>query len=258
MWSRAELKERAKNALRQNYWKTVLVTLIVFFIGGATTTFNFSSKSSDSDVFSEFEQIWEENFSSAPAFEFDTIYMTTGGEASPDFGGEDDFPNEESAMIDFGELSDMEYSDQHDFEDVSDVYLKGYKDGYSGQERVTIEAGDYSDGYNDGVLDNYAQNVLNEDAFLEDTFIDSDISYLEDGAFGVSSTTGNFTENSSGIAIVGRMLVIILVVAVVALIGGVFFSVLIFNPLEVGTERFFVQNLNTPAEMKKIILIKML
>ena len=78
MWSRSQLKERAKNALRQNYWKTVLVTLIVFLIGGATTTFNFKDSNddnSDSDFFYEFEQIWENNSASDNLLEFDTIYL---------------------------------------------------------------------------------------------------------------------------------------------------------------------------------------
>lgn len=35
MWSRAYLKEKAKFALKRNYWRIVLVTLIVFLIGGA-------------------------------------------------------------------------------------------------------------------------------------------------------------------------------------------------------------------------------
>ena len=146
----------------------------------------------------------------------------------------------------------MEYSDQHDFEDVSDVYLQGYKDGYSGEEPAITEDGDYSDGYNDGFLDNYAQNVLHEDAFFEDYFIDSDISYLEDGTFGVSSSVEDILEKSSTMAIAGMILVVVLVVGVIALIVGFLFSVVIYNPLEVGTERFFIQNLNTPAEVKEV------
>ena len=36
MWTREQLKNKAKIALRGNYWRVVLVTLIVFLIGGAT------------------------------------------------------------------------------------------------------------------------------------------------------------------------------------------------------------------------------
>ena len=51
MWSRAQLKERAKVALKRNYWKTVLVTLIVFLIGGATTDFGVTIEYEDLEAF---------------------------------------------------------------------------------------------------------------------------------------------------------------------------------------------------------------
>ena len=51
MWSRAQLKERAKFALKRNYWKTVLVTLIVFLIGGATTDFGVTIEYEDLEAF---------------------------------------------------------------------------------------------------------------------------------------------------------------------------------------------------------------
>jgi len=37
MWTRASLKEKAKTALSANYWRIILVTLIVFVIGGASS-----------------------------------------------------------------------------------------------------------------------------------------------------------------------------------------------------------------------------
>ncbi|MBD5454120.1 MAG: DUF975 family protein [Lachnospiraceae bacterium] len=36
MWTRKELKERAKEALKRNYWKVLLVTVILIMIGGGT------------------------------------------------------------------------------------------------------------------------------------------------------------------------------------------------------------------------------
>lgn len=38
MWTRTELKERAKEALKRNYWKAVLVSLLIIFIGGGTNS----------------------------------------------------------------------------------------------------------------------------------------------------------------------------------------------------------------------------
>lgn len=193
MWSRSQLKERAKNALRQNYWKTVLVTLIVFLIGGATTTFNFKDSNddnSDSDFFYEFEQIWENNSASDNLLEFDTIYMTIGGESNQDVG----------------EISDFEYSDQH---------------------------------------------------YREDDFMDSDVSYIEDTFGSINNYLENdaIWENSRVIGIAGIVVVVLLIVGVIALILGFLLSVLIYNPLEVGTERFFINNLNQPAEVKEITYV---
>ena len=34
MWTRKELKERGKEALKRNYWKVILVTVFLIMIGG--------------------------------------------------------------------------------------------------------------------------------------------------------------------------------------------------------------------------------
>ncbi len=47
MWSRSYLKEKAKIALGRNYWKIVLVTLIVFLIGGTSTDFGITVEYED-------------------------------------------------------------------------------------------------------------------------------------------------------------------------------------------------------------------
>lgn len=43
MWTRKELKERAKEALKRNYWKIVLVSLIGMLIGGSVSSTGASS-----------------------------------------------------------------------------------------------------------------------------------------------------------------------------------------------------------------------
>ena len=44
MWTRRELKERAKEALHRNYWKIVLVTALLFLLGCETGGFSLSKK----------------------------------------------------------------------------------------------------------------------------------------------------------------------------------------------------------------------
>lgn len=48
MWSRSELKSRAKEILNTNYWKAVLVSLIFSFVGGGSGGGGSSSASSSS------------------------------------------------------------------------------------------------------------------------------------------------------------------------------------------------------------------
>lgn len=47
MWTRKELKERAKEALKRNYWKIVLVSLIGMLIGGGLDSSGISGGGSD-------------------------------------------------------------------------------------------------------------------------------------------------------------------------------------------------------------------
>lgn len=69
MWTRAELKDRAKTAVRRNYWICVLVALILLvLVEGGGTTSNAVSSNSDSQssssvanqVLNEDGEIWDE------------------------------------------------------------------------------------------------------------------------------------------------------------------------------------------------------
>lgn len=59
MWSRSELKARAKEILNRNYWKAVLVSLILAFIGGSgggsASASSSSSTASDSKYYNIFK-----------------------------------------------------------------------------------------------------------------------------------------------------------------------------------------------------------
>lgn len=61
MWDRKELKDRAKGAFKQNYWKSVLVALILTLFGGDANRFftlssnNFSSFNGNSSMFDDEE-----------------------------------------------------------------------------------------------------------------------------------------------------------------------------------------------------------
>lgn len=216
MWSRAQLKEKAKMSLKANYWKALLVTLIVFVIGGASSSFNFElsdDNSSDSGIFEEFENFLEDE---NVVNQFSDVLIITGGEDK--------------------------YSDQYANDENSKEYIEGYYDGYNGDTPVTDVPGDYSDGYNDGVLDAQAESIYND--YYDDS-MDESLSDAFDSIFELQDYSRFF-------AFAGIVVVALLVVVLVAAVIGVFISAFVYNPLEVGTNRFFVKNLNEAAEVKEV------
>lgn len=60
MWSRSELKARAKEILNMNYWKAVLVSLIFAFVGGSGGGSASASTSSSATSNSEYYNIFED------------------------------------------------------------------------------------------------------------------------------------------------------------------------------------------------------
>ena len=225
MWSRAQLKEKAKMSLKANYWKVVLVTLIVFVIGGASTGIELDlsgnsesdpgildSYLEDADWIDELNDFLTITDSNDPAFEFDDVFLVTG---------------------------DENYSDQYGSIDNSDEYTEGYYDGYKGEPKETDVAGDYSDGYNDGALDAYYESV-----------------HMEGGEVSVEGDWTDILENTFDESVLSRIGVIagvVVVIGLVAVVIGTVISVFVFSPLEVGTKRFFVKNLNEAAELKEVI-----
>lgn len=85
MWSRAELKNKAKAALKQNYWKIVLVAIIAGLVGGGISSgLNLDTSS--------FEESFKEGF---------------------ELGYESSEESDET----YQEYYDLEYSDQYDESD---------------------------------------------------------------------------------------------------------------------------------------------
>lgn len=64
MWTRAQLKERAKAAFHRNYWKVVLVALIVGFLGagGFSAGRSIGSSASDGIVSDRVDQVMDQAF----------------------------------------------------------------------------------------------------------------------------------------------------------------------------------------------------
>ena len=65
MWTRKELKERAKEALKRNYWKIVLVSLIAILIGGGLGSAAGSGHGNGSAASESFDQGFVEGYKEA-------------------------------------------------------------------------------------------------------------------------------------------------------------------------------------------------
>lgn len=63
MWTRKELKERAKDALKRNYWKVVLVSLIAILIGGGASS--AAGSAGGNSVSNGFKNGFEEGYEEA-------------------------------------------------------------------------------------------------------------------------------------------------------------------------------------------------
>lgn len=207
MWSRKQLKDKAKYSMNQNYWKVVLVCLILICLGTAGgTTFNFGATNS-----------------------------TSSSTATEDIFSLDEFNDTYNQYED--EAFDMEYSDQYFDSDQSDEYWDGYYDAAFGIEQDSSSQ-DYLDGYNDGLIDEYIEEEMENDDIDNESAFSFDYDYNQDSD--MSATVVAF--------LVIFIIVVVIVVAAIALT----IAALIGNPLDLGARKFMVKNLNEKAEVKEV------
>lgn len=216
MWTRIQLKDKAKKSLDKNYWKIILVSLIVVFVGGGSTYQMTNTVESDfeSTFESEDEDILNDLFSESDDITNDDDYQI--------FEDENEYDD------------DLAYSELYEDPNASDEYWEGYYDGYFGNSEAS-KTEDYLAGYNDGQLDDYVENDFG--------------SSFEDG-FSSGDAEGISTAQIAGIVII--VLVVVFIVLIIATAIGMVYGALIINPVDVGTKRFFVKSLNEKAEVKEV------
>lgn len=154
MWTRAELKSKAKFSFKRNYWKSVLISLILaLIVGGGSSGSSISSAVSNNLI-----------------------------------------GNSDSSV-----------------------------------------AGDYSD--DDSSL--YDDNDFYDDTYDEN--VEDDLDDLK----GIAGTT-------AGMMAIGIFLIVFIIVFVVIMAVVILLDVFIFNPLEVGCKKYYLRNLNEPAQVGNI------
>lgn len=154
MWTRAELKSKAKFSFKRNYWKSVLISLILaLIVGGGSSGSSISSAVSNNLI------------------------------GSSDSNVTDDYSNDDSSLY-----------DGNDF----------YDDTYDGN-------------------------------------VEDDIDDLK-----------SMADNTAGMMAIGIFLMVFIIVFVVLMAVVILLDVFIFNPLEVGCKKYYLRNLNEPAQVGNI------
>ena len=154
MWTRAELKSKAKFSFKRNYWKSVLISLILaLLVGGGSSGSSISSAVSNNLI------------------------------GSSDSSVTDDYSNDDSSLY-----------DGNDF----------YDDTYDGN-------------------------------------VEDDIDDLK-----------SMADNTAGMIAIGIFLIVFIIVFVVLMAVVILLDVFIFNPLEVGCKKYYLRNLNEPAQVGNI------
>lgn len=154
MWTRAELKSKAKFSFKRNYWKSVLISLILaLLVGGGSSGSSISSAVSNNLI------------------------------GSSDSSVTDDYFNDDSSLY-----------DGNDF----------YDDTYDGN-------------------------------------VEDDIDDLN-----------SMADNTVGMMAIGIFLIVFIMMFVVLMAVVILLDVFIFNPLEVGCKKYYLRNLNEPAQVGNI------
>ena len=154
MWTRAELKSKAKFSFKRNYWKSVLISLILaLLVGGGSSGSSISSAVSNNLI------------------------------GTSDSSVTDDYSNDDSSLY-----------DGNDF----------YDDTYDGN-------------------------------------VEDDIDDLN-----------SMADNTAGMMAIGIFLIVFIMMFVVLMAVVILLDVFIFNPLEVGCKKYYLRNLNEPAQVGNI------
>ena len=175
MWTRGELKTKAKGSLKANYWKAVLVALLVMTIGGGTSAATSASGAS-SQIAGGITAL-----RSTPTTDTSTVY---------------DYD------YDYDDVLDGTYGDQ------SVVWP---------DDAETLGGQTVSDTVSNDLL-------LSDDTLLSDE-----------------------AAASIRVAVIALLSVFVIVLAL-----AIMTSAFVFNPLLVGSSRFFLRDLNQPAQVSEV------
>ena len=261
MWTRAQLKERGKVTFRANYWKAILVALIITlvvgstsgsagYLGGLPASLPFMQDRNDS-VYEYVDLPDDDVLGSNPEEPTDAI--EDGAEVlSEDI---DKGSGELAHDLEKGNSTREELDDLWGILEDNGVEINGdYANVHIGEDGVFVETDDGDRVWlGEGGID-----VTREDG--TSTHIDdADINhfYLNGNEYDLDemfASNNGFWGSIAGLsaiaiaALVGLVILLALVILVIAFAIDAF----LLNPIEVGARRFFLTNLNRKAEVKEV------
>lgn len=213
MWTIRQLKERGKTAFKRNYWKSVLVALLISVLaagGGSSAATGVSSAASN--VVNKYEEA-REAFLHAHRDKNDGIRY---------------------ASVHDGVHRTYQYVEDSDFDDFLEWYMN---------ER------DGSDYYDDDYYFDYDDDYYDYDYDYDDYYWDDDDYYWDDDFY---YEDDDFFDGPAFWAFMAVFLVLFIIIFIIALAIAVVMDVFIYNPLEMGTSRFFFKNLSQAADVKEV------
>ena len=254
MWTRRELKERGKKAFKAHYWKCVLVALILGIVIGTGTGFSGSfgvPGMGDHEIF---------------GFDEDDFKYGHSGKHKPGddyYVEEDDDDDDDDAIVDTDKDDDDEDADNATVSDA-DVQITG--DGDSFKVNVKSDGETFSfDMSGEGININGDEVTIDPSSISVHTD-DDDVDVQVDGDTiiinGKKFTPDDFEEDiketirankAPFIAMGIAFFVVFLVVFVIVMAFVIALDILIFNPIEMGCQRFFRKNADDTSKLSNIV-----
>lgn len=224
-WTRAELKERAKENIGKNYWLCVAVSLLMFLsVGIGSMGFRIS--------YEKFYPDYKKN--NNPIFDSQYAYQ-----------GEQDAQStrmkrmntsfEDSGLTETVLLHHYEHDHNADDYDIDDYY-----------EDNDYDIDDYYDDFDYDIDDYYEDDDYDIDDYYEDDDNDIVSDYYHSHQYGGS--TGEF------IYMMKKVLLLLSIAFLISFVISFVISVFVYMPLQVGACRFFMCNREEHTDLNHLLI----
>ena len=246
MWTRKQLKERGRASFKANYWKCLLVALL---LGIITTSGSYSFPSFGGSGHSV----------DSPDFNYNNYYHGYDHDDDDDRDDDRDDIDDDNDEVerDDDETEGVTFGNDGITVNDGDDHVVIGNDGISvddGDDHVVIG--------NDGITVNSDDNnvVVSEDGVTVNGEPQNSVT-IETGDEELDEAIKNAINGgeippeliAGGLAFVGMMIVVTIIISLVIFVISLLFDAFLFNPIELGCNRFFYKNLEEPAHVSNVL-----